>query len=319
MSKNLIIKYVVIGLLIALGVGGAGFLGWFIYDSYNNNKTETLKVYTSFYVLYDFAKKIGGNKVEVINILSSGEDAHHFELTTKQMSELNDADLILINGLGFESWIEDVSSEIFSKIITTSAGTTTIEIHEDELSEEEEESHTHHGNDPHIWLNLDNAKKQMENIKNALINIDPSNTDYYQLNYNKNEILIDGLKEQYTQKLNPLALAKQTFVVSHRAFGYIAETYNLNQISLNGIDSEEDPDQATINEVINTINNEEISIIFYQTLTNLDIMQTIAENTNSVLRPLSTFESLTEEEKLAGEDYFSLMARNLVLLEQAMS
>jgi zinc transport system substrate-binding protein len=170
----------------------------------NNDEDNRLTVYTSIYPVYDFTKKIAGNKINVVNLVKPGEEAHHFEPTVNQMAGLSDANLIFINGLGMEHWIEELSSSITNKIVNTSNGVETMFL---------EGSSTL---DPHIWLNINNAKKQMQNIKNALSNLDPNNASYYQDNYNKYEILFNSLDLAY--QITAETFNTNTIVVSHNAW-----------------------------------------------------------------------------------------------------
>ncbi len=314
----------VVGVVAAVLTLGAIGTTWALLAK-PKTQNNALTVYTSFYPLYDFAKKVGGNKVEVVNLVQPGEEAHHYEPSTKQMTELYQADLIIINGVGMEGWLQDLDAALTNKIVDTSLGVTLIarneseEEHEEEGHEhqEEEEEHDHGIYDPHIWLSITNAKKQMENIKNALVAKDSANASYYQNNYETYALLFDGLKLQYDAALNNLE--GTPFVVSHRAFGYIANEYGLEQLSLNGIETEGEPDAQTLANMITYINTNHISVVFYQTFVNAKVAQRIAAETSATVGMLSTAEGLTADEIDAGMDYLSIMARNLVALKEAFS
>lgn len=300
----------------------------------NNDK---ILVYTSFYPLYDFTQKIGGDKVEVINLVKPGDEAHHYEPTINQMTGLYDADLIVVNGLGMESWLTNINQTLTSKIVDTSIGATVIERttnadndhdheeddhddgdeHDDEHEHSEDDGHNHGTSDPHIWLSIKNAKKQMENIKNALVSIDEANAAYYQNNYDRYAILFDGLDSQYQTQLGNLV--NKNFVVSHRAFGYIAHEYGLNQYSLNDFDTDGEPELSTLNYIMDFIQANDIKGVFYQEFSNQQIATFIEENTDAEVYKLSTVEGLTNQQIDSGEDYLSIMAQNLVNLLKALS
>ena len=122
-------------------------------------------------------------------------------------------------------------------------------------------------------------------------------------------VLFDGLQSQYELKLSNLT--QTTFVVSHKAFSYIANEFSLTQLSLNGIDTEGEPDAQTLATIINYINDNNISTVFYQTFVNSKVAEQIAEETNATVDMLSTIEGLTLQQLAAGQDYLSLMAQNL--------
>lgn len=289
---------------------------------------DKIVIYTTIYPLYDFATKVGGDKVEVINLVKPGEEAHDYEPTINQMAGLYDADLIVINGLGVETWIENINTELINKILDTSIGTTVIARTENEDNANfvevgdahehtEEDEHEHGTSDPHIWLSLKNAKKQMENIKDALIVIDSENASYYQNNYDKYAMLFDGLDNQFTSLLS--MLENKNFVVSHRAFGYIAYEYGLFQYSLNDFDTDGEPDLETLQYIVDFITANNIQGVFYQEFSNTQVASFIKQQTNAEIYRLSTLEGLTQKQIDDGEDYLSMMAQNLVNLVNALS
>lgn len=304
-----------IALLVAVVIVFGGFVLTACGQTDSNDK---LVIYTSFYPIYDFAKNVGGDKVEVINLVKPGEEAHHYEPTTGQMAGMETADLIVINGQDMESWVDGLSSSLQSKVIDTSVGVNTIKrTTNDNPIYNENDEENQNSVDPHIWLSLKNAVKQMENIKNALVQIDPDNATYYQERFQSYSYMFNGLDYEFTTAL--AELENRNMVVSHRAFGYIAYEYNLIQYSLSGIESDTEPTPATLATIVDFINNNNITAVFYQTLTNSQVAQQISQQTNANLYVLSTLEALTSEEMANGETYFTIMARNLTTLVNALS
>lgn len=316
-------KKSIVALLVAVFITFGGFV---LTGCGQTDANDRLVIYTSFYPIYDFAKNVGGDKVEVINLVGPGEEAHHYDLTTGQMAGMENADLIIISGQGMESWTDSLSSSLQSKVIDTSVGVTIIERttnenpiydeqHEDD--EIEEDDHDHGSTDPHIWLSLKNAIKQMENIKNALVQIDPDNATYYLERFQTYSYIFNGLDHEFERAL--AELENRNIIVSHRAFGYIAYEYNLVQYSLSGIESDTEPTPATYAAIIDFINENNVKAVFYQKYANAGVAQRITEQTNAKLYMLSTIESLTNEETANGETYYKIMARNLTTLVNALS
>ena len=182
-------------------------------DITNNNAENKLQVYASIYPIYDFTKKIGGDKIDVYNMTSAGAEPHDFEITSKDMANLTKANLFVYNGGGMEHWVDTVKDSIKDlNYLESSLGI------------------NNEGLDPHFWLSPINAKKQMENIKNALIEIDADNADYYNSNYN---IYADKLDELYKSFRYNLPNIKNTnLVVTHPAFGHFCKEYSLNQVAI---------------------------------------------------------------------------------------
>ena len=156
---------------------------------------QKLKVMASFYPMYDFAVKIGGDKAEVTNMVPAGTEPHDWEPAAADIKNLEEAALFAYSGGGMEHWVDDVLASLETKKLVSveaSAGVTlrSGHIHDEEEhkgaeehTEEEEHGHDHGQFDPHVWLSPVNAKKEMENIKNAYVKADPENKDYYEKNY----------------------------------------------------------------------------------------------------------------------------------------
>lgn len=306
--KNKII-IAVLAVILTLGAGGTI---WAIVAN-SNSRSNKLLVYASFYPVYDFTKKVGGEKVEVINLVPAGQEAHHYEPTTKQMAGLYEADLIVINGAGMESWLENLNSKIQNKILDTSAG---VELLERNGGAQHEHEHSHGQYDPHIWLSLANAKIQMTNIKNKLVALDSENASYYEANFLAYSRMFTSLQNDYEQTLS--AAAGKTIVVSHGAFGYLTHEFGLKQKSFSGIEAEEEPETHAMSEIINYIRDNGITTIFYQSLVNAKVAEQIARETTAKVLPLSTVEGLTSAQLNAGQDYLFVMTQNLIALQQAL-
>jgi len=299
-------KKIVYNLLMVLLI----FMSVFSFAGCNKNTdTESgLVIYASMYPYYDLASKIGGNKVTVVNLVKSGEEPHEFEPTTKQMAEINDnADLLIVNGLGLESWTNGLPQSILNKTLVAATNVSTIQITSEGVSQI----------DPHIWLSISNAKIIMNDIKVKLQSIDSQNANYYEINYQKYAILFEGLKYEYEKAVENFT--STVFVVSHKAFGYLANDYNLTQLALSGLDSEGEADPATIAGVIDYINDNNIKVVFYHEFVNSSIAAAVVNETNATLAVLNTLEGLTVEQISADEDYLSLMAQNLLELKNALN
>lgn len=325
MSKTLLNKIILYGIIAVIAIGTC--LGiWSLVSQHSNKDNNKLVVYTSMYPLQDFVQKVGGNKVTAKSIVPAGVDAHDYQgPSAKLVAQMEEADLILVIGAGMESWLDSLSSNsrIQQKLLITSSRATLLDrnghSHNDEESEHEEDDHGHsHGQyDPHVWLSVTNAKIMVEDIKNKLSEIDPQNFSYYQRRYNEYILSLNGLSLQYDAVLQ--SVSKTSFVVSHRAFGYIAEEYGLTQISLTSIMSTGDVSGSSIQNAINYISNNNIKVIFYTSNEDPQIVNSIAEQTKIISDSLSAIELLTKEETTLGYDYVGLMYKNLAALQVALA
>ena len=182
--------------------------------------------------------------------------------------------------------------------------------------EEEEHGHDHGQFDPHVWLSPVNAKKEMENIKNAYVKADPENKDYYEKNYQTYTAEFDKLDQEYKDTLS--ALPNKSIVVSHEAFGYLCDAYGLTQMGIEGLSPDSEPDPARMAEIIDFVKANHVKVIFFEELVSPKVAETIAAETGAQTQVLNPLEGLSDEELKNGADYFSVMEDNLKQLKAAL-
>ena len=266
-------------------------------NTQQSQKTDKLQVYTSFYAMYDFAKQIGGDKADVYIMCQPGQEAHDFEPTAQDMAKLSKADVFIYNGMGMEHWADSVIATLPSSVSVVEAS----------------KSVKHHtsDNDPHVWLNPDNAYAQIVAIADAFIEKDSSNAQYYTDN-------LKSVKEKITQLNQTLrtsndSFTKDSIIVSHEAYAHLCDILDIKQISVNGKDHSDEPTPQRIAEVESFITNNDIKYIFTSYGTN-DVMNTIASDTNSQIAVLDPFEGSPD-----NKDYFEVMNENIAQLIKALS
>lgn len=308
-------------------------------------KKEGLKVYASVYPMYDFAKKIAGDKLDVEMLMPQGTEPHGWEPDTDTIKNLENADMLIYNGAGLEDWTDKVIDSLSNKnlkVVEASEGVELIKSshdheeeehdheaaeenhnheaaennHNHEAHEEEHEGHNHGPMDPHVWTSPKNAKIEMENIKNAFCELDKENADYYESNYEKYAKMLDELDAKYSEKLS--ALPNKIIVVSHEAYGYLCKDYGLNQLGIKGVNAETEPDAKKMAEIINYVKENKITTIFTEELIDPKVSKIIADETGCVVKVLSPIEGLSEEQIKNKEDYFSIMEENLENLVGAL-
>ena len=282
---------------------------------------KKLSVYASFYPMYDFAAKVGGDKVTVVNMVPAGMEPHDWEPAAPDIVGLENADVFIYNGAGMEHWVDKVLKTLSNKelaVVNASEGLTLLEGHHHHGEEEGEEEHEEEeeGFDPHVWLAPLYARAQMERIKNALAAADPGNAAYYEENYVKYAAEFEALDAEFRQALEPLS--QKEIVVSHQAFGYLCAAYGLTQVSIEGLSPDSEPDPARMAEIIDFVKENKVSTIFFEELISPKVAETIAGATGAVTQVLSPVEGLTDEQAAAGGDYLSVMRQNLAALVKAL-
>lgn len=279
-----------------------------------------LRVLTSFYPMYDFACKIGGDCIDVTNMVPSGTEPHDWEPSTNDLKNLEKADVFIYNGADMEPWADDllVSRSDTLHVVEASEN---VELRttdgEHEHAHEHEGADHHHGDfDPHVWLDPENAKIEMEAIRDALCAADPENSTVFQSNYEKYATELDALDAEFREKLAPLP--NRTIVVAHEAFGYLCDAYGLTQVGIEGLSPDSEPDPGRMAEVIDFVREHSISTIFFEELVSPKVAEAIASETGAQAKMLSPLEGLSDEQAAAGADYFSVMHDNLAALMEAL-
>ena len=280
-----------------------------------------LRVLTSFYPMYDFACKIGGDCIDVTNMVPSGTEPHDWEPSTNDLKNLEKADVFIYNGADMEPWADDllVSRSDTLRVVEASEN---VELRttdgEHEHAHEHEDADHHHGDfDPHVWLDPENAKIEMEAIRDALGAADPENSTVFQSHSEKDAAELDALDAEFREKLAPLP--NRTIVVAHEAFGYLCDAYGLTQVGIEGLSPDSEPDPGRMAEVIDFVREHSISTIFFEELVSPKVAEAIASETGAQAKMLSPLEGLSDEQAAAGADYFSVMHDNLAALMEALN
>ncbi|MEA4890413.1 MAG: metal ABC transporter substrate-binding protein [Clostridiaceae bacterium] len=281
----------------------------------NTAAESLLSVYTSFYPMYDFAVKIGGGQVIVNNLVPAGTEPHDWEPTATDIVNLENADIFIYNGAGMENWVQDVLDTIENKDLITVEASQGIPLLADS---EAGGGTTERGGlyDPHVWLNPLYAQKEMEQIKQAFSLADPEHQAYYEANYEHYVTELAKLDQEYKDTLSPLA--NKDIIVAHQAFGYLCSAYGLNQIPIEGLSADSEPDPARMADIINYAHEHQIKVIFFEELVSPKVAEIIAAAIGAKTEVLNPLEGLNDEQKAAGADYFSVMRQNLATLKEAL-
>jgi len=267
--------------------------------------TNKLQVISSFYPLYEFAKQVGQDKLDVKLLVPEGVEPHDWEPTIQDVQLIQKSDLVIINGLGFENWAENLAEMKYQGVVVdTSKGIVKNKIFEESSEHEINES------DPHIWLNPVSAKVQVENIVNAFSKSDPQNQKFFQQNAQNYIIKLDDLDSKIR---NDLSNCSRDFIAFHDAFSYFAYEYDLHQHTIIASnDPHAEPTAKTLENVINTARELNLKVIFTEDTVNPKISNVVANEIDGKILVLSPLE-------ISGEgDYISRMIMNLDNLKEAL-
>ncbi|MCK9444285.1 MAG: zinc ABC transporter substrate-binding protein [Tissierellaceae bacterium] len=257
-------------------------------------------VYTTFYPIYDFAKKIGGDKLIVENIVPPGVEPHDFEPSPKQIAIFSDADVFIYLGEPMDPWAEKISGDLEARgLKVLKAGEGLME-----------------NDDPHIWLDPIIAKELSKRIFQTIVGADEDNREFYEGNLASLNEEFDELDREFKDGLADIT--RKDVVMAHAAVGYLAKRYGLNQIPITGLSPQEEPSPRKMAELVELVRERDIKYIFFEELASPKFSETIASEVGADLLVFNPVGGLTLEQIRSGEDYFSMMRRNLENLKTAL-
>ncbi len=289
-----------------------------------SGKSDTIKVVTTFYPMYDFAKNVVGDAGDVQLLIPAGTEPHDYEPSAKDIAKITDADVFVYNSHELETWVKDVLENVDEKKVAVVEAAGSIDLmagaahdhdHEEEEADHDEHDHDHEL-DPHVWLDPVLAQKEVEAIRDALVKKYPEQKATFEKNA---AAYIEKLKALDTEYQEAFKDAKnKTFVTQHAAFGYLAKQYGLTQESIAGISPDQEPSPSRLAELKKYIKEHNVSVIYFETSASSKVAETLARETDVELAVLNPLESITQKEQDQGEDYISVMKANLEALKKSI-
>lgn len=306
--RSFVAATVVLALAAAVAPGGASA----------GAATKSVDVVAAFYPVAWVAEQIGGKRVAVTNLTPAGTEPHDLELTPDQRDAIEDADLVVVMGSGFQPAVEDAAEardsgtlELLARLPIQGAGKQVADEHGDG------NAHAEDGLDPHVWLDPTLMAAIVDEMTVALAKADPRGAARYEANADALKARLAALDERYT---TGLAACDRTLVVTaHEAFGYLAEAYGLQQEGVAGLAPDAEPDPKRLAELTDLVEKKGVTTIFTEELVSPKIAQTLAREAGGLKTDtLNPLEGLTEKEMRRGDDYVTVMDRNLARLRAAL-
>lgn len=295
-------------------------------DSHVEETIEPLEVFTTIFPLEDFANKIGGEFVEVTNLVPVGADAHTFEPTPREMIDVAEGDVFIYNGAGLEGFADALIETLEGEdilIVQASTGIDLIDFddhgHEHDHDGDDHDHghhHHHHDEDPHVWLDPILAITLAENVKDALVELMPEQEDLFTNNFDSLKEELEQIDAEFQEMVD--AASKNTFIVSHAGYGYWKERYGLEQIGISGISPTQEPSQREIEDIISHAEENELKHIMFEQSIPTQIAEVVKDEVGAEALYLHNLEALVQEDVDNNEDYLSLMRRNIEALETAL-
>lgn len=291
---------------------------FFTSCSGQRQEAEGVGVIVSNFPLYDFARQIGGDLIQVNLLLDPGVESHSFEPTPQDIIAIQKADLFLYIGGESEAWVDSILDS--SQKRNSLALMDSVELLEEEVTEgmgQGEHGHEHE-KDEHIWTSPKNAIQMSRAICSALCQADPEHREEYQRNLAAYEEQLMALDQTFREIIQHAVRQKVVFG-DRFPFRYFTEEYGLSyEAAFPGCAAQAEPSAATMAYLIDQVKTEQIPVIFYLELSNRKVADAIAEATGVKTALFHSCHNLSLQEFERGETYFSLMNQNAQRLKEAL-
>ncbi|MEM1046922.1 MAG: metal ABC transporter substrate-binding protein [Pseudomonadota bacterium] len=267
---------------------------------------DKLKVVASFSILGDMVRQVSGDLAEVTTIVGPDADAHIYTPSASDAKAVANADVIFVNGLGFETWSRTLidNSGTKGKVFVATEGITPLKV-DGEI-------------DPHAWNALKNGMKYVANIATSMASADPENAATYEANAKAYTARLEALHKRASSELEKLPADRRTVVTAHDAFGYLADAYGLTFLAPVGIDTEAEPSAKDLAALIDHLKEVGAGALFVENITSPALVEQISRETGIEIGGRLFSDALSERGGPATS-YEKMFEHNLGTLVQALS
>ncbi|WP_260285251.1 metal ABC transporter solute-binding protein, Zn/Mn family [Peribacillus aracenensis] len=290
-------------------------------ESRKDETKDALDIYTTVYPLQYFTEAIGGKYVNVETVYPPGTDEHSFEPSQKDIVKMAESDLFFYIGYNLEGFVTKAEPILSKEGVRTIAVGETVHLDEDEHAHEEEHSHEEDGHDhggvnPHLWLDPIYSIDMAKTIKDELTKKMPEQEEYFNNHFNKLSEKLEALDKNFATTIESGRTNK--IIVSHSAYGYWEERYGLEQIGVTGLTSSNEPSQKELGKIVTMAEKEDLNYVIYEQNISSKLTEIIQKEMGAKSLELHNLSVLTDKDIEAGEDYFSLMEKNIKTLQTAL-
>lgn len=273
---------------------------------------EKLRVVATFSILADFAKNVGGDRVEVRALVGPNGDAHVYQPSPGDAKTLAAAQVVVVNGLGFEGWISRLvkASGTKAPMIVATRGVKPRKAASD--------GHGHDDADPHAWQSVANAKLYAVNIRDALAAADPAGKAVYEANATAYLAKLDALDAEVRATVEKIPADRRRIITTHDAFGYFAAAYGVAFVAPQGVSTEAEVSAKDVARIITQIRRQKIPAVFLENVTDKRLLERIGAESGARIGGTLYSDALTDE-KGPAPTYLDMMRHNVRQLAAALS
>ena len=265
-----------------------------------------IKVVSTFSILGDMVQNIGGNNIELTTLVGANGDGHVYEPTPADAKSVAAADVVFVNGLGFEGWIDRLvkASGYKGKVIIATEGIKELKF-EGEL-------------DPHAWQDLSNGRIYIKNIKNALTDVDPKNSNLYKKNFIAYDKILESMDKSTKDKFADIPKKNRKVITSHDAFLYFGRAYGIDFRSPVGVTTESEPSAGELAELITEMRKDNIKALFAENITDPRLIKQLAKEVNAQIGGTLYSDALSDNSEPANT-YINMFKYNVNELANILS
>ena len=274
-------------------------------------RAAELEVVTSFSILGDLIRQVGGERVSVYTLIGPGQDAHAFEPRPSDARRIKRAGLVVFNGLGFDDWLPRLAraSGYRGALLVASDGIRPLAM-------------PHGGQeariDPHAWQDAANAQVYAANIAATLIAADPAGADTYQANAARYRAALGALDADIRAAIARLPQERRRVVCSHDAFAYFSRAYGLTFLAPVGAAGYSRPGARDVARLIGQLRNEKVPAVFIETIIDPRLIERIRAESGAAMGGTLYSDALSPAEGPAPT-YLAMMRHNLNTLMAALA
>lgn len=279
---------------------------------------DPIKVTASFSILADMTKRIGGDDVAVTALVGPDGDAHVYQPTPADAKAVAGADLVVVNGLGFEGWLDRlVKSSAYKGPVTVAAkGTKTLK-GADSHGHNHKEGHDHGAVDPHAWQSVPNAMTYVDNILAGLSAAAPAKADAFKTRHAAYRTELAALDAEIRASFEAIPQKDRKIVTTHDAFAYFGKAYGVTFLSATGVSTESEASAGDVAKLIRQIKKEKVKAVFVENISDPRLVQRIAEETGAALGPAVYSDALAASGD--ASTYVGMMRQNAKAFAAALT
>ncbi len=289
----------------------------FGFQAQDLDAAKKIRVVTSVFPLLEFAGAVSGERGEVSLLLPPGAEIHTWQPRPSDIIRLSSADLFIYIGADLEPWLHDLLKSVRNPNLRVLEASRGIPLIDEEGIVHNAHEHEHGAHDPHIWLDFKNDQRIVDKIAAVLSELDPEGSSVFKRNAFIYKEKLQMLDQKFKDGLMD-CVHRTIILAGHGAFGYLARSYNLRQISLYGLSPDSRPTPKKLIKVVELAKKYRIKVIFFEIRVRDELAKVLAEEVGARTLVLNPGANLTKEQLKSGKTFFDIMEANLENLKDGL-